>query len=83
MDVDAVADEDYNELNNVLIYFAPEQTAVTQIIEIIDDQKMEGDESFQIGLYKIQHISDNIDICSNNATVFIKDDDGTCVYADF
>ena len=77
MDVDAVAGEDYKGLNNILIYFGPEQTAVTETIEIIDDQNVEGDELFQITLQKIPHISDNVDICSNNATILIKDDDGT------
>ena len=80
MDVDAVAGEDYNGLNNILIYFAPEQTAVTRTIEIINDQTMEGDELFQVFLHKILGVSDNIDICSNNVTVLIKDDDGMCEF---
>ncbi len=78
IDGNAVTGEDYKGLN-MPIFFAPEQTSVTETIDIIDDQRMEGDELFQIVLYKFPHASDNVDICSNNATVLIKDDDGMFV----
>ncbi len=77
MDVQAVAGEDYMGLD-VRISFAPEQELVTKTIQIIDDQKKEGDEVFQIGLYELQNVPNNVGICSDNVTVFIRDDDGMC-----
>ena len=79
MDMDAVTGEDYKGWDNITISFAPEQTSVTEVIDIIDDQRMEGDELFQIVLHRFPHASDNVDICSNNATVLIRDGDGTYV----
>ncbi len=76
MNVQAVAGEDYIGLDNLIITFGPEETSVTEIIQIKDDQKMEGDEVFQIGLKEIQTSYNNVGICSNNAMVLIRDDDG-------
>ena len=78
MEVQAVAGEDYIGLDNLLISFRPEETSVTETIQIIDDQKKEGDEVFQIGLHEIPNVANNLGICSDNATVLIRDDDGVC-----
>ena len=76
MNVQAVAGEDFIGLDNLIISFEPEETSVTETIQIINDQKMEGDEVFQIGLHEIPNVPNNLGICSDNATVLIRDDDG-------
>ena len=77
MNVQAVAGEDYTGLDNLLISFGPEEISVSETIQIIDDQKKEGDEVFKIGLHELQNVR-NVGICSDNATILIRDDDGMC-----
>ncbi|XP_072018348.1 FRAS1-related extracellular matrix protein 2-like [Amphiura filiformis] len=78
-DVDAKSEpgesgQDYNGLQSSPISFGPGQTSVTKTITIINDQIKETDECFQLSLRKLNY-HDNVDICSTDATVFIKDDD--------
>ncbi|XP_072019617.1 uncharacterized protein [Amphiura filiformis] len=75
-DVDAKSEQDYIGLPSfpMPILFGPGQTSVTKTITIINDQNKEPDECFQLSLHKLNYV-DNVDICSTDATVFIKDDD--------
>ncbi|XP_072018398.1 uncharacterized protein [Amphiura filiformis] len=74
-DVDAKSRQDYNALQNYPISFGSGQTSVTVPIVIVNDENKETDECFQLSLNKLSNAVDNVDICSKDATVFIKDDD--------
>ncbi|XP_072019196.1 uncharacterized protein [Amphiura filiformis] len=74
-DIDAKSVQDYNGLQSSPISFGPGQTSVTETITIVNDQIKETDECFQLSLHKLTNAVDNVDICSTDATVVIKDDD--------
>ncbi|XP_072042110.1 adhesion G-protein coupled receptor V1-like isoform X2 [Amphiura filiformis] len=74
-DVDAKSDQDYTGLQSSTILFGPGQTIFTATIPIMNDQIKESDECFKLSLHKLTGAVDNVDICSTDATVIIKDDD--------
>ena len=75
-DIDATSGQDYTGLENSTIIFSPGQVSTFETIDIIPDQKKEEDECFLVALHKISTTPDNLDFCSKNVNVFIKDDDG-------
>ncbi len=78
-DIDAMSEspgKDYTGLENELISFNPGQVSTFTTIYIIQDEKKETDECFLVTLHAISTTPDNLDFCSKDVNVFIKNDDG-------
>ncbi len=78
-DLDAKAGRDYTAVDTT-ITFQPGVTSHIETVFIKDDVRKESIECFQVELQTIPTATDNVDICSKEGTVSIKDDDGKCVY---
>ena len=78
-DVDASSGspgQDYTGLENYPVLFAAGQLSTLETIDIRQDEKKEGLEYFVVTLHAISSTPDNLDFCSKDVNVFIKDDDG-------
>ncbi len=77
-DQDAKAGSDYTAVDTI-ITFQPGVTSHNESVLIMDDVRKESIECFEVELQTIPTATDNVDICSEEAMVFIKDDDGKIV----